>query len=241
MRRGISALLRDYYRLRSRADDGEFDTAVMLTDLLNAVNGETLTARQRQFIALYYFVGLTYAEIAEVMRIEWSDNVSKGVYAALDRLNALYDIDDKSSNRRRTPNDFNHLDGAVYRWLDGIAEGEPVEEPPKEVVISIAEILKDFDDKSSELIRQTKDGYVPILFEEGEEEYPHFSDSQLRWLDRRMSFVPEVLPEGDVIGSKRTMPTYAVDDSGNGEDDDAHITRSIHRTGRRKLFKLRGN
>lgn len=241
MRKGITNILRDYYRLESRAYNGDFDTAVILADLLSAINSGVLTARQRQYIALYYFCGLTYAEIAHLMGIEWQDNVSKGIYNALNRISATYNRDSTVPFKQQPAGDFKGYNGALYRWLDEIAEGAPVGEPSRDVLLNISEILAHFDEKSAEMLRQYAEGFVFIEDGEAGEEYPHFSDTQIRWQNRRVSYVPEVFPDGDVIGSKRVVPKYAVDDTGEESDDGEHITRTIQQTGRRKLFKLRGN
>lgn len=237
MRKGIANVLKDYYRLESRAYGGDFDTAVILADLMSAINGDVLTVRQRQYIALYFFCGLTYAEVAHVMRIANQSRVSDALYSALRRLTQA----PGASFKDQPADDFSAYDGAVYRWLDAIEDGAPVGEPSREVLLNIAEILRPYDDESAEMIRQRAEGFVYVDEACDGPEYPHYSDAQLRWYDRRMSYVPEVFPEGDAVGSKRVVPKYAVDETGEQDDDEEHITRTIQRTGRRRLFKLRGN
>lgn len=237
MRRGITRLLRDYYELLSKTEfDGDYDTAIILADLLGAVNSETLTARQRQFIALYYFVGLTFSETAEIVGVDVR-NAKEGVHSAIRRLEA--NMADSTTFKSRTPNTFADKQGEVYRWLERIANGEEIKEPSRKVVLSIADILRYTDDESEEMIRQVSEGFVNVYVDDVEE-YPHYSDSQLRWLDRRVSLVEEVLPVGDSTGFKRHRP--APDYEGNAsEDDDYFNSRTVRKTGRRKLFKLRGN
>lgn len=237
MRKGIARLLRDYYELRSRSFyGGDIDTTATLIDLMGAINGDILTARQRQFIALYYFVGLTFEEVAEVMCISSPTNVSDAIYSALERLSAGPGFVFKS----RTPEDFSHMPGAVYRWLDDIGNGTPIMEPSLDVIVAIAEILELSDSKSLELLFQYYAGIVLMEEKEEGEEYPHLSDSQLRWQDRRISLTDEVHPPGDVIGSKRYTPLSEYDGD-ETNDDEYNMTRTIRLTGRRKLFKLRGN
>lgn len=236
MRKGIARLLRDYYELRTRTEYvGDYDTAVMLADLMAQINGDILTPRQRQFIAIYYFVGLTFEEIAIVMRLASPSNVSDGLYAALDRLADT----DNTRFKTRTPENFADYDGAVYRWLDGIAEGKPIKEPSRRVLLSIATVLSKSDGNSSEMLRQKSEGFV-YLDESMGEEYPHLSDSQTRWVDRRITLVEDVFPVGDIVGSQRytPLPEYNGDE---GTDDEYLLSRTIKTTGRRKLFKLRGN
>ena len=239
MRKGIANVLRDYYRLESRAYGGDFDTAVILADLMNAINGDVLTVRQRQYIALYFFCGLTYAEIAYIVGAR-QEVAQRAIADAFKRLTSVYKASEQSL-KGHTPSTFEAYEGVVYRWLDAIADGKPLSEPSREVLLNIADILRPYDDESAEMVRQHTEGFVVVEDTQEGPEYPHLSDAQMRWQDRRMSYVPEVFPEGDAVGSKRVVPKYAVDETGDQDDDEEHITRSIQRTGRRKLFKLRGN
>lgn len=241
MRRGIASLLKDYYRLETRAYGGDFDSAVMLADLMDVVNGTYLTARQRQYISLYYFCGLTFSEIAIITGAANQSRVSDALYSAIERIS---DVTKNEVRQFKTQpaSDFSDCDGAVYRWLDDIARGAPIEEPSRAVVLSIANILYESDLLSRDLIEQVNTGVVYI--DEPQEEldgYTHLSDSQIRWIDRRMSYVPEVFPPGDSVGSKRVVVKYEADSDGSLDDEDEHINRRVHRTGRRRLFKLRGN
>lgn len=238
MRKGLTKLLRDYYRLQARTlYEGDFDTAVVLADLMAIINSDKLTARQRQYIALYYFVGLTFNEIASLVGVDVR-NVKQPLYDGLDRAALVAQGDTTGAAfKRRTPDTFADKPGAVYRWLDAIAAGAPVAEPPHAVTLNIAELLSETDDKSAELARQSETGVVYIdETADDKPEYAHFSDSQLRWLDRRITLVENVLPPGDAVGSQKHIPAPEYD----GYEDESQ-SRKTHATGRRKLFKLWGN
>lgn len=230
VRRGIIRLLRDYYRLKYRTEyKGDYDTAVILADLMESINSDALTPRQRQFIALYYFVGLTLDEVAVISETR-QDNVRITLRRAIERISS-----EKGRFNTYTVVPYENT-SAVYRWLNEIADGEPIGEPTREVILSIAEILRYSDERSAELIRQHGTGFVIVAEpDDGREEYPHYSDAQLRWLDRRVSVVSEVYPSGDVVGTKKWTPAPNYDES---ESDDYE---PICQSGRKKLYKLWGN
>ncbi|QIG62603.1 RNA polymerase sigma factor [Sporosarcina phage Lietuvens] len=241
MRKGIASLLKDYYRLETRSLGGDFDTTVMLADLMSAVNGDILTVRQRQYIALYFFCGLSFKEIAVITGASNQARISDALYSGIERISV---VTKGESNRFKAQpaDDFNGHVGAVYRWLDDIAYGAPVGEPTRAVVLSIASILQESDELLANMTEQARTGVVYVLEEPQENDgYVHLSDSQMRWQDRRMSFVPEVFPPGDAVGSKRVVVKYDADRDGELCDDDEHITRKVQQTGRRRMFKLRGN
>lgn len=237
MRKGITNLLREYYRLKSRTEyEGDYDTAIILADLMSVINGSALTPRQRQFVALHYFVGLKLDEIATITSTT-QYNVANTLRKALDRL-----VDASEGNHSFYAYKVEEYaeTSEVYKWLNGIANGHPVEEPTRKVVLSIAELLRSSDEASAEMVRQHEMGEVLIEeMDDGKVEYSHYSDSQLRWLDRRVTLVEEVFPTGDVIGSKRHTPTSDYDGFGSEEEDD-YLSYTVRTTGRKKLYKLRG-
>lgn len=237
MTRGIAKVLRDYYELESRTTyGGDLDTALLLADIMRAINGDVLTERQRQVIALYYFAGLKLREIAYLLDVT-PRNVRQPLQDALKRVSESQK-NPKTVFKSRAVERFDRF-VPLYKWLDDIADGAPVKEPPLSAVQSLADLLEHGDEGSAELVRQRREGFV-YVDEDESEEYPHFSDAQLRWKDRRISLVEEVLPPGDAIGFQRYTP--APDYEGDAElDDDYLLSRSVRNMGRRKLFKLRGN
>jgi DNA-binding CsgD family transcriptional regulator len=223
--RGIAEVLKDYYKLESsRFYNGDVDATGILADILNEIDGDCLTARQRQCFALYYFARLKLRECAVVLGLDESV-VKKHVKGGLKRLAARIDREARFSKGDPIP-DYTE-DNALYGWLNAIKDGAPIGEPTAEIFRDIAEILRESDDKSDELLRQHADGYVMLP---DDSEYTCLTEGQMKWADRRVTYVEEVFPPGDTVGSQRVAAQNTEDKKGIEFRDE-----------RRKMFKLRGN
>lgn len=224
--KGITALLRDIYRLKGVTQfGGDIDSTVILTDLDLALNGDCLTKRQRQSIALYYFAGLKLRECSEVMVLD--DSVIKyHLKGGLSRLSSHM----KTGERFMKGDDITLFDetNAIYRWLNAIANGSPVTEPSVSVTLDLARFF--LDDKAKEYVRQHEEGFEYIEDYTDVEEYPCLSEDQMRWSDRRVTYVEEVFPPGDAVGSVKVAV--------RNEEDRKGVEFSVER---RKIFKRRGN
>ncbi|MCC2383536.1 RNA polymerase sigma factor [Bacillus cereus] len=226
-REGVKALLKDIYRLsESKLHKGDIDAAAILTDLNISLNNECLTPKQRQCIALYYFVNLSIKEASSILDI-YPSVFNYHIKGALSRL--ANNMRFGTVTKKGDPIGLFGNSSGVYKWLDEIALGKPLEEPPYEVVLDIAEILSKSDEKSSEMIRQHIEGFVYVEENEGEE-YPCLCEEQMRWADRRVSYVEEVFPPGDVTGYHRVLIR-----------DDEDRKGVEYKEERRKIFKRRGN
>lgn len=224
---GITALMKDVYRLTSSMFyGGDIDTAVILADLDLALNGEVLTVRQRHAIALYYFANLTFEECAAVLGIDWTV-VRYHINGALKRIAANMS-NGKTFSKGDPTHDLYVID-ELDTWLNEISAGLRIEEPSHAVFSAIAARFTGYDYKSKEFVRQIVEGTVYLPAEEGPE-YPCLSDEQMRWDDRRITYVEEVFPPGDVVGTRKLAVK---------NDEDSYGIE--YRLERRKLFKLRGN
>jgi len=224
---GVTALLKDVYRLNSTMFyGGDIDTAVILADLDVAMNGEVLTVRQRQTIALHYFAKLTLEECAAVLGID-ARVVRYHINGALNRIAA-----NMSSGQTFSKGDPTHdlyITDELDKWLNAISAGLRIEEPSHAVFNAIANRFAERDYKSKEFVRQIAEGFVYLPEDEGPE-YPCLSDEQMRWDDRRITYVEEVFPPGDVVGTRKLAIK---------NDEDSYGIE--YRLEKRKLFKLRGN
>lgn len=201
--KGIHVLMMDYWRLKDRSRfESDFDAAAILCDLERALDKCNLTPRMRQCLSLRYFVGLTESQVGSILDIS-RQAVSDTNENALDRLEAFMAFGYMQKGNAR-------IDGLLtvthpfIAWVNNIACGKAsIYSKPQFVTEYMAEVLG--DKKAQETIRQRSEGssYVPDYT--GVEEYPYYTEEQFRWADRRMSFVPEVFPGGDVAGSRKVV------------------------------------
>lgn len=207
--KGIHVLMMDYGRLKDKArNTSDFDAAAILCDLEIALDKVNLTPRMRQCVALYYFVGFTEQQCAKVLDVNQS-TVNRMIESALDRLEAFMAFGYMQKENART--DANLTDTHPFiSWLNDVAgrKSRIYSKPPM-----LTEYLADtFEDKKAQdVIYQRKHGSTFVPDYTCVEEYPYYTEEQFRWADRRMSFVPEVFPTGDVAGT-RTMAVKLQDD-----------------------------
>lgn len=207
--KGIHVLMMDYGRLKDKArNTSDFDAAAILCDLEIALDKVNLTPRMRQCVALYYFVGLTEQQCAKVIGVS-QQLINKSIAASLDRLEAFMAFGYMQKEDAR-------MDGIIAAnhpftsWVNDVASRKAkIYSKAPYVAEYSAEFLN--DSKAKETIRQRTEGSSYVNDYTGVEEYPYYTEEQFRWADRRMAFVDEVYPGGDVTGS-RTLAIKLQDD-----------------------------
>jgi hypothetical protein len=191
---GIAALLRDVYRLsESRLYDGDIDATAILIDLKMALDSNCLTPRMRQVVALYYFAQFTEEEIAEIIGVT-RQGINDSVNNALERISAHMEYGyTKITNAKVNA----LLPGTheIKRWLNAVAYGKSLYEIEDEVIsgINIWRAAQLNDHKDLEVMRQRIEGYTyEPVYESDEMKYPALTWEQIKWKDRRISYVSEV-------------------------------------------------
>jgi hypothetical protein len=212
---GIAVLLKDIYRLNEkRLYKGDIDATAIITDLKLALDSDCLTPRMRQVVALYYFVGLTEEEAAEVLDSS-QQAVNKALSSSLERIAEEMST---GGSRKKGHADINmELNTPLFQWLANVAYGiSPIYEVPLGVFTDVLDRSKLLDDKAKETLQQRTEGPPIILNSSEEDEYPALSEEQFKWRDRRMAFKPEIYPSGDVIGTRKVaIKLRDGDESGN--------------------------
>jgi hypothetical protein len=191
---GIAALLRDVYRLsESRMYDGDIDATAILIDLKIALDSNCLTPRMRQVVALYYFAQFTEEEIADIFGIT-RQGVNDSLSNAIERVSTHMEYGyTKVTNAK--------LDAClpstheIKRWLNAVAGGKSLYDIDDDVISGIntwrAGQLS--DKKDLEAIQQRVNGYTYVpVYENDEKKYPALTWEQIRWRDRRVTYVSEI-------------------------------------------------
>jgi hypothetical protein len=212
---GIATLLKDIYRFKeSRLYKGDIDATAILTDLKLALDSDCLTPRMRQIVALYYFVGLTEEEAAEILTIA-RQVLNIALNSAIERI--AEQMSEGSLRKKGHADIKTELDTPLYVWLTSVAyRGAPIYVVPSEVFTEILDRSKNTDTNAFETLKQRIEGSSFVSDYTNVEEYPALSEEQFKWKDRRMSFKPEIYPKGDVIGTRKVaIKLRDGDDSGN--------------------------
>ncbi|RSL29137.1 hypothetical protein D7Z54_32930 [Salibacterium salarium] len=206
---GVKAILRDVYRLgESQYMNGDIDATIILTDLKMALDSGCLTPRMRQVVALYYFVGFTQVEISDVLGIA-QKNVLKSIDMSIERISAEMDYGYKEPNGARTDavlTPTNDIERDLFVVLNEIASGNrPVYDvDDKLCTVAVRYLAREGDEKAQEALRQRADGSITIIEEiPPDGEYPALTWEQMQWDDRRISYVSEVYPPGDIVGRRK--------------------------------------
>lgn len=223
---GIACLMRDYTKLRStQALAGDIDSVALLADLERALDRCNLTPRMRQCLALYFFAQLTEADTAAVLGIERS-TVNRTVESALDRLEAFMEFGYNKALGSRIDAIIEPIT-KLHEWANDVANGRKhIYSNPQ----GVAEWLATKGDKKAKVVmKQRKEPFVYVEDYTGREEYPPYTKEQFKWSDRRVSYVPEVYPPGDVTGTR----TVAVKLRGDKYGREYTIEK-------RKIFAKRG-
>jgi predicted DNA-binding protein (UPF0251 family) len=191
---GIAALLRDVYRLsESRLYDGDIDATAILIDLKMALDSNCLTPRMRQVVALYYFAQFTEEEAAEVLGIS-QVTLNESLETAIERISSHMEYGyTKVTNAKANAILLDTHE--IKRWLNVVACGGKLYEIDDETIsgINIWRASKLNDRKDLEAIKQRIEGYsYEPVYESEEQKYPALTWEQIRWRDRRMSYVSEV-------------------------------------------------
>jgi predicted DNA-binding protein YlxM (UPF0122 family) len=202
---GIAALLRDVYRLsESRLYDGDIDATAILIDLKMALDSICLTPRMRQVVALYYFAQFTEGEVADVIGLT-QQGINDSLNNALERISAHMEYGYTKVTNAKVNAILPDTD-EIKRWLNAVAYGKEVYEIDDEVISGINKwrASKLNDAKDLEAIRQRIEGYTyEPVYENEEQKYPALTWEQIRWRDRRMTFVEEVHPQRDTVGFRK--------------------------------------
>lgn len=191
---GIVALLQDVYRLsESRLYDGDIDATILLIDLKMALDSNCLTPRMRQVVALYYFAQFTEEEVADVIDIP-QQNVNKALNNSVDRISAHMEYGHTRTTNAKI-DAFLPSTHEIKRWLNAVAGGRSMYDIDDGVIsgINIWRTAKLDDKKDLEAIRQRVNGYTYApVYESDEIKYPALTWEQLKWRDRRVTYVSEV-------------------------------------------------
>lgn len=200
---GLHALMSDYWRLKeSSYTDSDMDAAAILCDLERALDHCNLTPRMRQVITLKYFVEFTEVQISKILGVNQS-TVSRTASNALDRLEAFMAYGYKQKEDARIDAKLTETHPFIT-WLNEVTAGlRSIYSRPQYVTEYLADFFE--DKRAIETLRQRREGFIFKEDYTGKVEYPYYSDAQLRWKDRRMSFVPEVFPVGDVAGTRKVI------------------------------------
>jgi hypothetical protein len=199
---GIAVLLKDIYRLKeNRLYKGDLDATAIITDLKLALDSDCLTPRMRQVVALYYFVGLTEGETAEVLGLA-QKVINISLSSAIERV--AEQMSEGSFRKKGHAVIETGIDTALYRWLSAVAYREsPIYIVPADVFTEMLNRSVDTDSNAKETLRQRTEGSNFINDYSDVEEYPALSEEQFKWRDRRMSFKSEIFPRGDVVGTRK--------------------------------------
>lgn len=199
---GIAVLLKDIYRLNeSRWYKGDIDATAIIADLKTALDSDCLTPRMRQVVALYYFVGLTEGETAEVLNLT-QQLINTSLKSAIERVSEQ--MSEGSFRKKGHAVIETSVNTPLYQWLVAVAYRElPLYIVPDDVFTEVLEKSVKTDENAKETLRQRVGGSNYKVDYEGTEEYPALSEDQFKWKDRRMSFKPEIFPQGDTIGTRK--------------------------------------
>lgn len=191
---GIAALLRDIYRLtESRIYDGDIDATAILIDLKMALDSNCLTPRMRQVVALYYFAQFTEEESAEVLEIS-QVTLNESLETALERIAAHMEYGYTKVTNAKSRGILPDSHG-IKQWLNDVACGKELYEIDETITsdINIWRASKLKDERDLTAIKQRIEGpsYV-LVYASTEQEYPALTWEQMKWKDRRMSYVSDM-------------------------------------------------
>ncbi|MBX6362007.1 MAG: hypothetical protein IRZ03_18275 [Acidobacterium ailaaui] len=200
---GIKALLSDIYHLEERQwFGGDVDATTLIIDLKKALDSDCLTPRMRQVIALYYFAQMTEQEAADVLGINRVP-FHITLVNAIERIAVEMMYGYHKTNARKSA----LISGtdALTTWLNDVALGNAkVYEIPESALDELLLRKKaDGDEKAAEALRQRDEGVVYIDDDATGPEYPCLTEEQMRWADRRVSYVPIVYPNNQIIGTRK--------------------------------------
>lgn len=227
-REGITKLLQDIHSVKeSRIYHGDIDATAILADLFTALDSDCLTARMRQVVALYYFAGLIEKEMTLLLGIN-QKSINEIKQKAVDRVaEHMY-----RGGKFKAGNPYVPFadDRVLYRWLNAVADGQlPVYTVTQTVFNDINRILAPKDKKAAEVLRQQREDVI-FVEEPDVDEYPCLTEDQFAWADRRVTYVEEVYPPSDVVGTRKVAIKLRDDKKGR-----EYIVE------KRKMFKRRGN
>lgn len=219
--RGIKSLLRDIYRMsESRYLNGDIDATVILADLKLALDSGCLTPRMRQVIALYYFLGFTQSEISEISGVT-QPTIVESLDEALLRVSAEMCYGYKQgngakANAKLTPT--NEIERDLFIILNDITEGiRPVYVADACIfTASIRYLANKGNKKALEVVRQQIEGSVIVDdIQPLEGEYTALTWEQMRWDDRRISYVPDIYYDDRYVKTGfRNVPEVLEDENG---------------------------
>lgn len=205
---GISRLLSCFHMLEERTClGGDYDTAVILRDLKDALDSDILTPRMRQTLALYYFADLEMDRAADILGVK-QQTVSEYHLKAVERIAAY--MASGGNVRYRREKTMKRFDSKrpLYQWLNDVAGGSvPVYVVPDEVHSDIIDWLANIgDERAQEVARQRRHGAPEVKYEykDARDEYPCLHPRQMQYRESKQIPVPEVYPKFDVAGRRKT-------------------------------------
>ncbi|OYD08528.1 RNA polymerase sigma factor [Paludifilum halophilum] len=216
---GVLRLLKEINRLDARLVPGaDYDTAVILQDLRDALDSPVLTARQRQVVALYFFTDSTMEEAAGILSIT-KGAIKLSLNTSLERIAAQMKAEEDLKFRGRAVKPFDSR-RPLFVWLNAVAAGEvPAYEIPDEANEDLlAWYAENGDELAQEVLRQRVEGppVVVEVYENPEDEYPCLNPRQMQYREKMQVPVGDVKPQFDVAGSR--MAARRVADKENEHD-----------------------
>lgn len=191
---GVKAVLRDIHRLsENRYFDGDIDATTIVIDLRMALDSRCLTPRMRQIVFLYYFVGVTLDEIADITNLT-RPTALEALNNAVERVATEMEYGYHSKTNARITAYLSPKTSAeepLYKILNEIADNErKIYEINDEIVEAVVYYLaRKGDTKAQEALRQRLEGYTYVS---EKSDYPALTWDQMKWYDRRQHYLPDV-------------------------------------------------
>lgn len=218
---GIERLMSDYWSLKeTQGIKGDIDSVALIIDLERALDHCSLTPRMRQVLALHYFADLSLTDAAHLIGIT-PQSVQEANDNALEHLEAYmaYGYDKKIYARNRGEIDG---DAPLQQWAMAVGDGSfPIYSRPDGVTEWYAAAVKE-----PCAIETMKQRVSPVEYVSTTEKRP-LNKRQLRYGDKRTTYVEEVYPRTDVTGSQKAV--VKLKDDKYGRD---------FKLERRKLFRI---
>ena len=205
---GVFRLLKEIHRLDARLVPGaDYDTAVIIRDLKDALDSPVLTVRQRQVVALYFF-----AQIGEVAAADLLNTAQPAVFRLIQdsvkRLAGALKNPRPPKYYRYKVKPFENR-RPLFVWLNAVGSGAaPIYEVPREVMDDILLwMAENGEEKSQEVLRQRREGppEVRTVYENPEDEYPVLTPRQMQYRNAKEVSTAEVKPKFDAAGWKKSQ------------------------------------
>lgn len=204
---GVFRLLKEIHRLDARLVPGaDYDTAVIIRDLKDALDGPGLTTRQRQVMALYFFTSSTMEEVGGIIGVG-KDVVKVTLDEALERVAKQMKSRKSITFKGRAVKPFENR-RPLFTWLNAVGSGEaPVYDVPGAVMTDLLMWLDEHgNEKAQEVLRQRREGPPEVreFYENPEDEYQVLTPRQMQYRNAKEVSTAEVRPKFDAAGAKKS-------------------------------------